>query len=213
MLPRFPYLKHLVLTLLLLPTIALADTADQPRHVQAGALMTLLKAPHPQIQGPALKRIGPDVPALLVEFATSHDQPSQVRLRALAWLQWFPSSQSRAVLLEMLRAREVDVPTLRVCIRALAVGFGAEMLPIVREFLEHKDVHVREAAAHALGDIDDRRVHDILVDHLEREREIAVRDAAMSAIRRADQRALHPQKPIVAEKPPGIEKPGTPQKP
>jgi HEAT repeat protein len=177
--------KVLVFLLLLsaLPSAVLAEDT-KPRHVQAGALMSLLKAPHPQIEGPALTRLGPDVPALLVEYATSTDQPVQVRLRALSWLQWFPTSQSRAVLQEMLRARDVDVRTIRICLRALAVAFGSEMLPLEREYLEHKDVQVREAAAYALGDIDDRRVRDVLVAHLDREHEIAVRDAIMGSLKR-----------------------------
>ena len=181
--------KLIFLLTLLVATPALASGDEtKPRHVQAGALMTLLKAPHPQIQGPALAQIGPDVPALLVEYATSIDQPVGVRLRALSWLQWFPSSQSKAVILEILHARVVDVRTIRVCLRALAVGFGSEMLPIEREYLEHKDVHVREAAAYALGDIEDRRVRDVLVAHLDRERDIAVRDAIMASLKRMSAR-------------------------
>ena len=185
-------LPVLVLALVVWPLLAWAD-ASQPRPVQAGALLGLLTAPHPQIQGPALQRIGPDVPALLVEFATSPQQPARVRLRALAWLQWFPSSQSKAVLLESLRARNVDVPTIRVCVRALAVGFGTEMLPVVREYLEHKDVHVRESAAFAMGDIDDRRVRDILTEHLEREKDLTVRDATMEALKKVGKREAAPR--------------------
>lgn len=177
--------RAVVLIALWLATAAAAEES-KPRPVQAGALMSLLRAPHPQIQGPALARIGPDVPALLVEYATSIKEPHQVRLRALAWLQWFPSSQSRAVLLEMLRARDADVPTIRVCLRALAFAFGAEQLPILRAHLDHADVYVREAAAYALGDVDDRRVRDILNDHLDREREIAVRDAIVASLQRLD---------------------------
>lgn len=180
--------------LVLLPGRLAWSDASQPRHVQAGALMGLLQAPHPQIQGPALQRIGPDVPALLVEYATSLQQPQRIRLRALGWLQWFPSSQSKAVLLEAMRARNVDTPTLRVGVRALAVGFGAEMLPVVREYLEHKNVHVREAAAYAMGDIDDRRVRDILTDHLEREKDLTVRDATMEGLRKVSARESAGQK-------------------
>lgn len=178
-----PKLLLLFTLLCALPAVAAPDES-RPRHVQAGALLTLLKAPHPQIQGPGLARIGPDVPELLVGYATSIDQPVQVRLRALSWLQWFPSSQSKAVLQETLRSRHVDVRTIRVCLRALAIGFGAEMLPTEREYLEHKDVQIREAAAYAIGDIDDHRVRDVLVAHLDRERDIAVRDAIMASLKR-----------------------------
>ncbi len=178
----------LLFTLICAVPVFAANDESKPRHVQAGALMTLLKAPHPQIQGPALTRIGPDVPELLVEYATSIQQPVQVRLRALSWLQWFPSPQSKAVLKSTLQASNVDVRTTRVCLRALAVGFGAEMLPTEREYLEHKDVQIREAAAYALGDIEDRRVRDVLVAHLDRERDIAVRDAIMASLKRISAR-------------------------
>lgn len=193
--------KRLVFLLLLsalscvaLSGVALADDS-QPRHVQSGALLMLLKAPHPQIQGRALAKIGRDVPSLLVEFANSTDQPPQVRLRALAWLEWFPSVQTRAVLLETLSARNPDVHTIRVCLRALAFAFGAEMVPTESDYLENADVHVREAAAYALGDIADRRVREVLVAHLDRERELTVRDAIMTSLKRVAAREATQARP------------------
>lgn len=158
---------------------------DAPsREAQTGALMSLLHAPHPEIDGFHLRRIGPDVAALLVEFATDPRAVAQVRLRSLAWMQYFPSHQTRMVLMEVLRARESNVPSRRVVLRALAVAFGAEMLPTVRDHLLDPNLWVREAAAYALGDIDDRRVRDILIDHMERERDLTVKDAALASLRR-----------------------------
>lgn len=170
--------------MLALPTWA-ADTPPS-REAQRGALVTVLDAPHPQVDGFHLRRIGPDVGALLVEFATqprpTSVQDQQRRLRALAWLQHLPSPQSRAVLLETWRARESDVPTRRVALRALAAGFGVEALPLVREALTDRNVWIREAAAFAAGDIDDRRVQAIVADALEREPELTVRDALMASL-------------------------------
>ena len=189
--PMISKLLPLLMILCALPALA-ADEENKPRTVQAGALLQLLRAPHPQIQGPALARLGPDVPALLVEYAIGVAQPAPVRLRALAWLQWFPTPQTKAVLQEVLRAKNVDVPTTRVCLRAMAFGFGAEMLPVEREYLENRNVHIREAAAYALGDIDDRRVRDVLVAHLDRESDITVRDAIMASLKRVGARESAP---------------------
>ncbi len=159
-----------------------------PRHLQAGTLLNLLSAPHPQVDGRALHKIGPDINDLLVEYATDIHASAVVRMRSLAWLQYFPTVQTRAVLMETLNARETFVPTLRVVLRALAYAFGSEVLPVVREHLKHRDLYVREAAAYALGDIRDRRVRDILVDHLQREPELAVRDACVSALKQQESR-------------------------
>lgn len=188
-------LAAFVLVLLAVPHLAVAreppashDLDTPSRDAQTGALLTLLRAPHPQVDGFHLRRIGPDVNTILVEFATAAGSDMQTRLRALAWLQHFPSHTSRQVLLETLRASEAPVPTKRVCLRALAFAFGAEMLPTVRDHLQDRNLYVREAAAYALGDIDDRRVRDILTDHMVRERELTVRDAALASLRKLAER-------------------------
>jgi HEAT repeat protein len=61
-------------------------------------------------------------------------------------------------------------------------------LPVVRDHLQDRNLYIREAAAYALGDIDDRRVRDILTDHMGRERELTVRDAALASLRRVAER-------------------------
>jgi hypothetical protein len=165
--------------------LAAAD-APPSRDAQRGALLTVLDAPHPQVDAFHLRRMGPEIGTLLVEFATmprpASAQDHQRRLRSLAWLQYLPSAQSRAVLLEVWRARDSDVATRRVALRALAAGFGAEALPLVREALTDRNLWIREAAAFAAGDIDDRRVQGIVADALEREPELAVRDALMASL-------------------------------
>ncbi len=196
MLPRL--LAAACLLALALPVASVAAEhasveAPPSRDAQAGALMTLLRAPHPQVDAFHLKRIGPDVNTLLVEFTTATHSDMQVRLRSMAWLAYFPSHQTRQVLLETLRARDAVVPARRVCLRALATAFGSEMLPIVRDHLQDRNLFVREAAAYALGDIDDRRVHEILSDHLAREPELTVRDAALSSLRRIAARGAQKQ--------------------
>ncbi len=193
----------LALAVALWPNLTLADGRVAPpvpnrnrelpsRAVQAGALTSLLHAPEAQISALTLRRIGPDVADLLVEYATAAGQDMQVRLRSLAWLQYFPGPQAKAVLLETLRAQETPVSARRVCLRALALAFGSEMVPTVRDSLQDRNVFIREAAALALGDIDDRRVPDILTDHLQREQQLAVRDAIMGSLRKLAERHANP---------------------
>ncbi len=166
-----------------------ASADERPgRDAQTSALMQLLRAPHPKVDGPALARLGADVPAILIELATAVGGEIAIRQRALAWLQYFPNGSSRAVLMEALRARGASVGTVRVVLRALAVGFGVEALAVLSEHLLHKNVYIREAAAYALGDLDDRRVPDILEDQLEREDELAVRDAIEASLHRIAKR-------------------------
>lgn len=188
--PLVHFRRLLGLALLLLTVVAAPVRADErpSRDAQTAALLQLLRAPHPQVDGPSLARLGPDVPAILIEQATAAGVEVAIRQRALAWLQYFPNNSSRAVLMEALRARGASVGTLRVVLRALAVGFGVEALPVLSEHLLHKNVYIREAAALALGDLDDRRVPAILEDQLAREGELAVRDAIEVSLQRIAKR-------------------------
>jgi len=177
------------------PALAAEAGREPPsRTVQVGSLETLLNAPHPRVTALQLRRIGPDVAALLVEFATAPTSTQPVRMRALAWLQHFASPQSKAVLLEALRARDANIPVQRVVLRALASGFGVDVIDIVREYLHHGNLYIREAAAYAMGDIDDRRVPGILNDCLGREPEAAVRDAMSASLQRLGRRQAAPAK-------------------
>ncbi len=156
---------------------------------QANRLWELLQAPHPQVDAQVLQRIGPDVMQLLIETATAPRMDTPVRLRALGWLQWYPCTASKAVLMEALRARSASVGTVRVALRALGVGFGAAAVPVLGEHLLHPDPLVREAAAYALGDVDEAKARSMLDDRLEPESELAVRDAIVAALQRHSDRA------------------------
>ncbi|MBI5610056.1 MAG: hypothetical protein HY902_14370 [Deltaproteobacteria bacterium] len=188
--PLVPFRRLLSLALLLLLAVAAPAQADErpSRDAQTAALLQLLRAPHPQVDGPALARLGPDVHAILIEQATAAGAEVAIRQRALAWLQYFPTTASRAVLMEALRARGASVGTVRVVLRALAIGFGVDALPVLSEHLLHKNVYIREASAFALGDLDDRRVPAILEDQLARESELAVRDAIEASLQRIAKR-------------------------
>ncbi|MFZ4577059.1 MAG: HEAT repeat domain-containing protein [Myxococcota bacterium] len=179
---------------------AQAPSIEPPpsRSAQTGAVLALLQAPHPKVEARHLQRIGPDVNTILVEFATSTTAEPPVRLRAMAWLQHFPTPQTRAVLLDILRARDARVTEKRICLRALSAAFGVEVLPVVREHLESRNPLVREAAALALGDIDDLRVREILMDHVDREKDATVRDAVMASLQRIEDREAARARPSPA---------------
>jgi HEAT repeat protein len=161
-------------------TLALAGVAhaEAPsRESQRSALLGLLRAYEPKVDGVTLARIGPDVNSLLVEYGTAPKGIPGMRLRALAWLRWYPTKQTKQILMELAYAPKVDTTTRRVAVRALAQAFGGEVVPVLQTFLGHGDVFVREAAVYGLGDIDDPRVEPLLTSHEASEPEIAVRDA------------------------------------
>lgn len=172
--------------------LAAAPAPTQPsasKANQATRLWELLQAPHPQVDAQLLQRIGPDVMQLLIETATAPRIEAPVRLRALGWLQWYPCTASKAVLMEALRARSASIGTMRVALRALAVGWGAGAVPVLGEHLLHRDPLVREAAAYGLGDVDTAKARSMLDDRLERETELAVRDAIVASVQRHAERA------------------------
>jgi len=176
----------LVVAVAQLATPALASArADPPsRAAQRAAVIAVLEAPHPKIDAAGLQRIGPDVHAILIEHATSAQVAAPVRARALGLLRHFPNAASRAVLIDALRAPNASDAVLHVALAALAVGWGVDVLPVLRDHLLDKRATVREAAAHALGEVADRRAHDLLDSRLPREPSLAVRDAIVAAIQR-----------------------------
>ncbi|MSP92859.1 MAG: HEAT repeat domain-containing protein [Myxococcales bacterium] len=193
-------MRHVIaLALLVVASFATHDGRAAPpakappattRPLQSAALLDLLRAPHPTgIDRRRLDRIGPDIPALLVEHATNARLDSQPRLRALGWLQYYATPRTHAVLHEVMNARAVDTPTVRIAVRAFAIAFPTGALDTVRPFLQHRDPYVREAAAFALGDLDDARARAVLEDFLPRETELFVRDAGMVSLRRIGERA------------------------
>jgi len=162
-----------------------AVAADAPSmEAQRSSLLALLKAYEPRYDAKTLHRIGPDVNSLLVEVAQSKSHYAVVRLRALAALRYYPTKQTKGVLMEMAYAPKLDVTTRRTALRALAQAFGAPMVGVLQGFLSNADRFMREAAIYGLGDIDDPRVDQILVDHEASEPEIVVRDAVERVLER-----------------------------
>lgn len=181
-------MRALLFALTLLLVVPTASAEVPTRQNQRAAVLAILEAQHPRFDGPSLRRIGPDVETLLIEYATIASVASPVRLRALGALQFFPSTATRAVLQEVLASRDPEVAVLRVALSAFAAGFGIQALPVLQAHLQHSNVFIREAAAYALGDIDDPRVTSTLENRLQHEPSVAVRDAIMAALQRINRR-------------------------
>jgi hypothetical protein len=163
----------------------LAATAPS-RTTQEQVLFDLLEAPHPQVDAKTLQRLGPDVPSILIRYATTKTTKKTMQLRALAWLQHVPSTQTLAVLREVLYARDSDRTTLRTALRALGGGFGLAAWDDLRRHLTHRDAQVREAAVWSMRDavmqVPPERIQALLEGRLESEPEAFVRDAILEVL-------------------------------
>ena len=112
----------------------------------------------PQLQGiedaPAaesLRALGPGVDAELMEIFQDSSQPRSTRARALHALGWFPTPESRLILVGALDGE--DRVLARKAVTALGEGWGADALPELGRALGAADVHTRESAARALGNL------------------------------------------------------------
>jgi hypothetical protein len=163
----------------------LAATAPS-RTTQEQVLFDLLEAPHPQVDAKTLQRLGPDVPSILIRYATTKTTKKTMQLRALAWLQHVPSTQTLAVLREVLYARDSDRTTLRTALRALGGGFGLAAWDDLRRHLTHREAQVREAAVWSMRDavmqVPPERIQALLEGRLESEPEAFVRDAILEVL-------------------------------
>jgi hypothetical protein len=156
------------------------------RTTQEQVLFDLLEAPHPQVDAKTLQRLGPDVPSILIRYATTKTTKKTMQLRALAWLQHVPSTQTLAVLREVLYARDSDRTTLRTALRALGGGFGLAAWDDLRRHLTHREAQVREAAVWSMRDavmqVPPERIQALLEGRLESEPEAFVRDAILEVL-------------------------------
>jgi hypothetical protein len=76
-----------------------------------------------------------------------------VRIQALTSLRFFPDARSRATLEQALTGADTADAARRAAVKAYATGFGADAVPILGRVLEHQELHTRNAAAKALGEI------------------------------------------------------------
>jgi HEAT repeat protein len=76
-----------------------------------------------------------------------------VRIQALTSLRFFPDARSRATLEQALTGADTTDAARRAAVKAYATGFGPHAVPILGRVLEHPELHTRNAAAKALGEI------------------------------------------------------------
>ncbi len=161
---------------------AAAGSPGPSRAAQKRVVWALLKAPHPRIDGTKLQRIGPDVQSILTEAITSHVPPDQAGRRALSLIAWFPTQQTWSVALALLEDTRTPTETRRIAVGTLARAFPRRAWPVVERYLSDRDIFLREAAAYAMAHIDHPGAEGRLVDLLDREPEIAVRDAMVAGL-------------------------------
>ena len=76
-----------------------------------------------------------------------------VRIQALSSLRFFPDARSRTTLEQALTGADTTDAARRSAVKAYAAGFGAQAVPVLGRVLEHPELHTRNAAARALGEI------------------------------------------------------------
>jgi hypothetical protein len=171
------------------PAQAHGEAPLPTREGQRGTLSALLRAPEaPRVDAETLRRIGPDVPDLLVEVMTAPKTAPQVRARSLGWLQHYPDKRTWQLAQGVLAAPREPVVLRRAALRTLARAFGARAVTSIKPSLDEGDVAMREAAAFALGDIDHASATRALQDRLGADPSIAVRDAIVAALQRIEAR-------------------------
>jgi HEAT repeat protein len=130
----------------------------------------------------SLRALGDTVPQELVELAADPSLRSSLRARALHALGWFPSTETRTVLETALQGD--DKLMARKAAYALANGWSSEAIPALGRALSSADPQLRNAAARALGNIEDKSVVSILDARLSVEDQPSVREAIESSLSR-----------------------------
>jgi hypothetical protein len=154
------------------PGRARARETDPYRRDQVLVLIAET-APEPTLAD--WKRVGPEANRILVDLAQEPELRPSLRLRAMAYLAWFPSRRTQAFLTRRLYARQAPAIERRVAMRALALAFGREVFPDLRGFLTDPDPGVREGAIRALALLGGARVRTLLENHLAAEESLGLK--------------------------------------
>jgi hypothetical protein len=122
------------------------------------------------------------VAALIGIYGDNTVHPA-VRVQALTSLRFFPGPQSKAALESALAAPETPDVVRRPALKAYGVGFGDDAVDLVSKFLDHKDLHTRNAAARSLSDLGTQRALAVLRLRLPEEQNQMVKSTIEAGLR------------------------------
>ncbi len=190
------WLPCLALTALLILVSAPSATARSLQE-QERSVISLLNAFEYVPSRRVLDRIGPDVNEVLVRVSTFPRLRSTIRVRALSSLALYPSDRTQRYLVGLLYDRELRKSSVglllrRQAMRSLGFAFGEDAIKDIKQFRSDEDPQIRESCAHALGDTLSARAEDVLAAWLPLEKELFIRLAIESSIKRIRK---HNQKP------------------
>lgn len=131
-----------------------------------------------------LERLGDPRDLRVVLAALYHDAgvPLNVRINALTSLASFPSPEGKALLEKVIASRETSDIVRRPALLAYGAGFHDEAVPLVKRYLDHTDLHTRNAAARSLGRIPSPAAREALRTRLPQEPEPLVRSTIQAAL-------------------------------
>jgi len=159
---------------------AMARSA-RSRGDQRASLVQLLSAYELTLQRPALDTIGRDIPELLMDIANTPRERPQVRVRAVAAMALYPSTEIQAFLRAQLWERtwvgsSLGVQMRNQAMRSLGRGFGERAVQDIASLKDDTDPLVREGVAIALLDTQSDLAVPVLEAWLPQESSFTVRD-------------------------------------
>jgi hypothetical protein len=141
------------------------------------SLLTLFGGYDTPVRKADLDRLGTaeELTEALVALYQDDSQPGRVRQQALANLRFYPSPRVRDLYEKELAAPGTSVYVRRLAIPAYAAAFKADAVPVLAKFVDDEELHTRNAAVTALGNVPSQAAVDILRGRLKRETETLVR--------------------------------------
>jgi HEAT repeat protein len=128
-------------------------------------------------------------PADLVETLTAIYGDKTVRLnvriQALASLRFFPTPEAKQALESALAAPGTSDVVRRSALKAYGFGFRDESISKISLFLDHRDLHTRNAAARALTDLHTERALAVLRLRFPVEQDAMVKSTIQAGLDRA----------------------------
>lgn len=130
-------------------------------------------------------RLGPGAGEVLREIAADARRRPTVRSRAATALRHYPDAASFAALEVLARDEQTPVLVRRKAVRALAEGWGAQALGLVKPLVEHENLQLRESALRALAMIPTPEARALLEERLRLEPRAYLRETIQESIRKA----------------------------